>query len=285
MDETLFLTSDLLRAKGVAHGFSIRSGGVSQGPFASLNLSLAVGDEPAHVRENLLRLARAAGLAGADRLATAKQIHGDRFLLARHGDSRPVLEELFAPTEPNAAAVSGEQHKKSETQPAEIEADAIVSRTPGLAAAVRIADCTPILLWSAETRTGAAVHSGWRGAKLSISGRGVQALESYGAVASGIIAAIGPCIGRCCYAVSGELAQAFRAEFGPEVADDPEGSKAGTSPHLDLRACAAIALERRGVTAERIDQVGGCTSCEPERYYSHRRDAGRTGRHLAFIAP
>jgi YfiH family protein len=282
MDETLFLTSDLLRAKGVAHGFSIRSGGVSQGSFDSLNLSLAVGDDPAHVRENLLRLARAAGLSGADRLATAKQIHGDRFLLARRGDSRPVLGELFAPTEPNAAAVSGEQHKKSETQAAELEADAIVTRTPGLAAAVRVADCTPILLWSPETRTGAAVHSGWRGAKLSISGRGVQALESYGAVASGILAAIGPCIGRCCYAVSADLAHAFRAEFGPEVADDPLGAD---TPHLDLRACAAIALERRGVTAERIDQVAGCTSCEPERFYSHRRDAGRTGRHLAFISP
>jgi len=242
MDETLFLTSDLLRAKGVAHGFSIRSGGVSQGNFASLNLSLAVGDEPAHVRENLARLAKEAGLTGADRLATAKQIHGDRFLLARHGDSQLVLEELFAPTEPN----------------------------------------TPILLWSPETRTGAAVHSGWRGAKLSIAGRGVQALESYGAVASGIIAAIGPCIGRCCYAVSAGLAHAFRAEFGSEVADDPVGTD---TPHLDLRACAAIALERRGVTAERIDQVAGCTSCEPERFYSHRRDAGRTGRHLAFISP
>ena len=282
--ESLFITSPLLSAAKVLHGFSLRAGGVSSGPFASLNLSRAVGDEAAAVEENLRRLASAAGLAGSQYLIAAKQIHGDRVLLAREGNSSPALEELLASTEPGAAPVSGEKSAEQGVASAadDPEADAIVSLTPGLAAAVRVADCTPILLWSPGARAAAAVHSGWRGAKLGIAGRGVAALTSKGAVPSEIIAAIGPCIGRCCYAVSAELARAFRAQLGAEVADDPDQSP---EPHLDLRACAAIALLRAGVPAAQIDQVPGCTACAPDRFYSHRRDRGFTGRHLAFIAP
>jgi copper oxidase (laccase) domain-containing protein len=95
-----------------------------------------------------------------------------------------------------------------------------------------------------------------------------------------MLAAIGPCIGRCCYEVSPELAEAFRALFGPEAADDPAKS---LRPHLDLRSCVEQSLARAGVPAERIEQVGGCTSCDTGAYFSHRRDKGRTGRHLAFI--
>ena len=278
----LFLTSELLEKAGVPHGFTLRAGGASAGPFASLNLSRAVGDDAAAVEENLASLARATGLARANRLVAAKQVHRDRVLLARHGDAdpqaTPILEELFAPSEPEAGAVSGERGPAS----SDPEADAIATRTPGLAACVRVADCTPILLWSPSIRAGCAVHSGWRGARLSIAGRGVRALESLGAIPGETLAAIGPCIGRCCYEVSPQLAREFRAAFGPEAADDPE---IVAKPHLDLRRAAAVALERAGVKPENVDQVEGCTSCEPARFYSHRRDRGVTGRHLAFIFP
>ncbi len=276
---TLFVTSALLARAGVVHGFSLRTGGVSTGPFASLNVSRAVGDEREAVEENLRRLAQAAGRSGAQAFATAKQVHRDRLLLVRSSASRIEFDELFAASEPEAAQVSGEQSTRSEAEP---EADAILSRTPGLAAAVRVADCTPILLSAPDVRAGCAVHSGWRGARLSIASRGVQALASLGADRARILAAIGPCIGRCCYVVSAELALSFRAEFGAEVADDPARVEA---PHLDLRLCAAIALGRAGLGLAQIEQVGGCTSCDSENYFSHRRDQGRTGRHLAFIAP
>jgi hypothetical protein len=91
---------------------------------------------------------------------------------------------------------------------------------------------------------------------------------------------VGPCIGRCCYEVSAELASLFRQLFGPEAADDPASVP---KPHLDLRYCVQAALEHAGVPSERIEQVEGCTSCDASSFFSHRRDQGRTGRHLAFI--
>ena len=96
---------------------------------------------------------------------------------------------------------------------------------------------------------------------------------------SRMLAAVGPCIGRCCYEVSPELAASFRALFGDEAADDPARV---AKPHLDLRSVVDSALIAAGVRTERIERVGGCTSCDATAFFSHRRDRGRTGRHLAF---
>jgi YfiH family protein len=253
--ERLFVTSKLLTAAGVAHGFSVRTGGVSAGAFSSLNVSVSVGDTADAVRENTRRLAEAAGLGGD--FATAHQVHGDRVVAA---DGREVL----APTQPQEAG-----------------ADAVLALDPDVAVGVRVADCVPILLYDETTGAAAAVHSGWRGTRLSIAGRGVRALQhAAGAEPHRILAAIGPAIGRCCYEVSTELAAMFRQLFGPEAADDPART---AKPHLDLRFCVESALVQAGVLRERIEQVGGCTSCDIDAYFSHRRDKGRTGRHLAFI--
>ena len=255
MTERLFVTSRLLSAAGVAHGFSVRTGGVSAGAFASLNVSVSVGDLPEAVEENTRRLARAAGVRGG--FATAHQVHGDRVVAA---DGREVL----APTE---------------SQPE--GADAVLALERGVAAGVRVADCVPILLFDQDRGAAAAVHSGWRGTRLSIAARGVRALQhAAGADPGRLLAAIGPCIGRCCYEVSPELAASFRAQFGPEAADDPARVP---RPHLDLRFCVERSLREAGVPEERIEQVEGCTSCDIGAYFSHRRDKGRTGRHLAFI--
>jgi hypothetical protein len=110
----------------------------------------------------------------------------------------------------------------------------------------------------------------------------VRALQHVaGADPKTILAAVGPCIGRCCYEVSPDLADSFRALFGPDAADDPAKVD---RPRLDLRHCVAGALLSAGVPPFRIEQVGGCTSCDESDYFSHRRDRGRTGRHLAFVA-
>lgn len=249
----LFITSKLLSAEGVTHGFSVRTGGASLGPFSSLNLGLSVGDEEAAVRENHDRLRRAAGLAG--RIATGHQVHGDRVVDAR-------LREIFPATAPQQ----------------EEGADALLALAEG-AVGVRVADCVPVLLHAAGAV--AAVHSGWKGTRLEIAGRAVRALQhASGADPAEVLAAIGPCIGRCCYEVSQELAAVFRARFGPEAADDPARNP---KPHLDLRYCVEQSLLRAGVPEERIEQVEGCTSCDIDAWFSHRRDKGRTGRHLAFI--
>jgi polyphenol oxidase len=266
--ETLFLTSRLLAAEGVVHGFSLRGGGVSTGPLDSLNLGRGVGDDARTVEENLRRLAKEAGLPGPHAFASAYQVHGDRVVGA---STTGEMREIFAATE---AVQSDGSHG--------IEADAVIGLEPGVAASVRIADCVPILLFAPDQGIGAAVHSGWRGTRLSIAGRGVRALQhAAGADPRTILAAIGPCIGCCCYEVSADLADKFRAQFGAEAADDPAKTE---HPHLDLRFCVESALLAAGVPPERIEQVAGCTSCDRSAFFSHRRDQGRTGRHLAFVA-
>ncbi|HMC33589.1 MAG TPA: polyphenol oxidase family protein, partial [Myxococcales bacterium] len=163
-----------------------------------------------------------------------------------------------------------------------VRADAVIALEPGVAAAVRVADCVPVLLYAPDRGLAAAVHSGWRGARASIAGRGVRALQHVsGADPSRMLAAVGPCIGRCCYEVGKDLASLFRSLFGPGAADDPS---AVAKPHLDLRFCVESALRSAGVREERIEHAGGCTSCDISACFSHRRDRGTTGRHLAFVA-
>jgi polyphenol oxidase len=265
MTETLFVTSRLLAAEGVVHGFSVRRGGVSTGALESLNLGRGVGDEADAVEENLRRLAHAAGLPGPSAFASARQVHGDRVVGASRGGE---FREIFPATEA--------------PPPSATEADAVVALEPGIAAAVRVADCVPVLLFAPERGMGVAVHSGWRGTRLSIAARGVRALQHVsGADPKNILAAIGPSIGRCCYQVSSDLADLFRSLFGSDAADDP--SKVD-HPHLDLRRCVEGALLSAGVRPERIEQVAGCTSCDRSAFFSHRRDQGHTGRHIAFVA-
>jgi YfiH family protein len=265
MADRLFVTSRLLSAEGVVHGFSVRTGGVSQGAYSSLNLGRAVGDDPKAVDENLRRLANAAGLKSPEAFASANQVHGNRVL----GATSDGLREVFPATSAREPAGA-------------TEADVVLALEPGIAAAVRVADCVPILLFAPDLGVAAAVHSGWRGAKLSVAARGVRALQHVtGADPSLLLAAVGPCIGRCCYEVGADLAAGFRALFGPEAADDPEKVP---RPHLDLRFCVESALRSAGVRTERIEHSGGCTSCDIGACFSHRRDHGTTGRHLAFVA-
>ena len=241
----LFLRSGLL---AVRHGFSLRQGGVSVAPYASLNVSEGLGDSREHVRENIRRLAAEAGCL-VEELATVRQVHGDRVVRAAPG--------------------------------AESEGDAVwTDATLGGWVGVKSADCVPVLLSSADGRAVAAVHSGWRGTALRVAARAVETLVEQGAPASSMCAAVGPCIQACCYEVGPELAERFRAEFGSAVVRD-----GGVRPHLDLAAAVRATLLSAGLLPHNVELQPACTACDASRFYSHRRDAGVTGRHLAFIAP
>jgi YfiH family protein len=228
------------------HGFTTRSGGASRPPWDAANLGGAVGDDPAAVAENWGLLERATGL----RFARVRQVHGARVIRA---------------TAPGA--------------PAE-EADAVVSVRPGVAACVSVADCVPILLADPASGAVAAVHAGWRGTLARAAREGVRALAAEGADPGRLLAAIGPSIGPCCYEVSPDLAARFAGELGPEVVVARDGA-----PRLDLWRANARVLEQSGVRAERVDVLRRCTACERDRFFSHRRDAGRTGRQVGYIAP
>ncbi len=228
------------------HGFTTRRGGVSRSPFESLNLGGSVGDEPASVAVNWQRLRERTGLV----FARVRQVHGCR---------------VFQATAP--------------ADPAE-EADAVVSARPGLAACVSVADCVPVLVADPRSGTVAAVHAGWRGTLARAAAHGVAALvKDFGARPAELLAAVGPSIGPCCYEVSPDLAARFRDALGAGTVRD------GERPRLDLWRANVAVLGGAGVAAERIEVLARCTACERERFFSHRRDAGRTGRQVAFIAP
>ncbi len=231
---------------GFAHGFTTRSGGASRPPFDTLNLGGKVGDDAGLVRENWRRLQAATGLS----FARVHQVHGARAV------------RIDSPSDPVE------------------EADAVVSRTQGVAACVSVADCVPILVADPESGAVAAVHSGWRGTLARAAAAGVAALSrETGAPPGRLLASVGPSIGPCCYEVSKDLAARFAEEFGPGVVRDPR------APRLDLWSANAMALRAAGVPPGRVEVLARCTACERDVFFSHRRDAGRTGRQVAFIAP
>jgi YfiH family protein len=239
------LSSALLA--GFPHGFSTRRGGVSGSHFRSLNLGGGVGDEEAAVAANWEALSLATGLA----FARVRQVHGTGVLVAR-GACGP-----------------------------EEEADAVISLRPGIAACVSIADCAPILIGDPRSGAVAAVHAGWRGTLAHVAARAVEALvREVGAQPGDLLAAIGPAIGPCCYEVSPELARAFRDDMGAQVVGRADGG-----PSVDLWLANEIVLRKAGLARERIECLGRCTACEPEVFFSHRRDRGRTGRQVGFVAP
>lgn len=239
-----WLTARLLAA--FPHGFTTREGGSSRGPYRSLNLSSTVGDDPERVEENWERLRRVTGLA----FARVRQVHGCRVVEAGAG-----------------------------TSPVE-EADAVTTAVPGVAACVSVADCVPVLLADPRSGAVAAVHAGWRGTLDRAAREGVRALiERHGARPSDLLAAIGPSIGPCCFEVSRDLAVRFRDEIGPTT-----GNPRNHGSRADLWLANERVLREAGVSPRRVEVLARCTSCEEGLFFSHRRDEGRTGRQVAFIA-
>lgn len=232
---------------GFPHGFTTRRGGVSDAPFDSLNLGGRVGDEPERVAENWRRLEMETRLG----FARVTQVHGSRVV------------RLDEPSQPL------------------FEADAVLTVKPGLAATVAVADCVPVLIADPDSGAVAAVHAGWRGTLARAVREAVLAIHSEtGTAPARLLAVVGPSIGPCCYEVSLDLAEKFELEFGAEVVRSSEGK-----PRVDLWAANRKALAEAGLKGERIELLARCTSCERTLFFSHRRDEGRTGRQVAFIAP
>ncbi|MHB8468551.1 MAG: polyphenol oxidase family protein [Gaiellaceae bacterium] len=225
--------------------FTTRLGGVSEGPFAALNLGILTDDDPARVVENRGRLC-ATVEADPDAATMAWQRHG----------------ATVARAEPRGIVTPGTVFG---------HCDGLWSDEPGRAMLLLTADCMPI---GVARRTGAPalaiLHVGWRGLLAGIVASGARALG-----ARGLVAAIGPSIGPCCYEVGEEVAEPFREAFGADVV---RGGK------LDLWTSAERALRAAGV--EEVERLDLCTACHPERFFSHRRDEGRTGRQgvIAYVA-
>jgi len=236
---------------GATAAFTTRLGGMSEAPFDALNLGTITDDAGEAVITNRKRLAGALGFA-SDRIAVAHQVHGAELL--SHPDPTS-LRCSFASYESD-----GEQRRPEEDEIP--KADGHVITAAGAAALVFVADCVPVAL--AGPGGVAMLHCGWRGLAAGIVAEGVGAIGATDA-------AIGPSIGRCCYEVGEEVLAAFE-RLGEGIARDRR---------LDLPEVARRLLSEAGV--ERIEVSGLCTSCEPELFFSHRRDRGRTGRQAGLV--
>jgi hypothetical protein len=223
--------------------FSTRLGGVSEGPYASLNLGILTDDDPECVVSNRRRLADGLGV-DAETATMAWQVHGADVVRA---DGRGIVRP-------------GTELERC---------DGLWTDEPGRGLMLLTADCLPVALARANGTPGLAVlHVGWRGLLAGIVAAGARALGG-----GSLRAAIGPGIGPCCYEVGGEVATPFRERFGGDVV---------TGRTLDLAE--ATERELRAAGAEVVEQIGLCTSCEEELFFSHRRDRGVTGRQGVLAA-
>jgi len=160
--------------------------------------------------------------------------------------------------------------------------DGILTDEPGILLGVQTADCIPVLLADRKRRAVAAIHAGWRGTVERIVEDGVERMRrEFGCLPEDLIAAIGPGIGACCYAVGEEVLSGFTAQFA--YAEELFSEVEGPALHLDLVEANRRQLLAAGLGPESISVVGGCTSCQPEMFFSHRASKGHAGRMMAVI--
>ena len=249
------LASPLLSAiPGLRHAFFTRGGGVSEGFYGSLNGGLGSDDDPGHIAENRRRMAERMGVAPANFLS-AWQIHS-----------------------PDAVVATGPWPGERP------RADAIVTRTEGLALGVTAADCGPILFVDPNARVIGAAHAGWKGALTGVLESTVEAMEKLGAERGGIVAAIGPLIRQHSYEVGNEFVERFIEADADNAGFFLPAARAGHAM-FDLAGFIRMRLENAGVLM--IDDIGIDTYSD-ERFYSYRRSVHRQepdyGRHVHAIA-
>jgi hypothetical protein len=249
----IFEATLLQSERGVVHGYFSRRGGISPEPWGSLNLGGSVGDDPLRVAENRRRAISALGRNPAS-VYDVFQVHG-----------REVIQ-AHAPRPPD--------------QP-HLRADAIITDRPEVTLLMRFADCVPVLLYDPICRAVGIAHAGWQGTVLETPAAALQAMgAAFGTRPEDVLASIGPSIGAHHYPVGEEVARRVREVFGQD-ADTLLNHQNGGSPCFDLWAANALSLTRWGV--RRVDLGGLCTACDLDHWYSHRAEAGKTGRFGAAI--
>ncbi|HEX3660737.1 MAG TPA: peptidoglycan editing factor PgeF [Acidobacteriaceae bacterium] len=280
---------EIVRAAGwqeipwLVHGFSTRTGGATHAyrpeqRAAELNLGFTQSDARENVLENRRRFLEALGAPEA-RLVTLRQIHSSLVRRVKRADAERV------------PAWKG---------------DGMMTDEPGALLAIQTADCIPVLVADTKRRAVAAFHAGWRGTLKRIVEAGVNRMRlEFGSRPENLVAAIGPGIGVCCYAVGEEVRSEFSSQFAyasdlfHEVSDSdpvrerypllfltaraPGHSNLGPSLHLDLMEANRRQLLDAGLRADAITVTGDCTRCQNNRYFSYRAEQGFTGRMLSVV--
>lgn len=239
---------------GIPHGFLGRTGGVSRGLVAGLNVGLGSGDDPVHIAENRRRAA--AAVAPGARLATVYQVH-------------------------SAHCVTVTEPWPDDERP---HADALVTDRPGLVLGILTADCAPVLFADREAGVVGAAHAGWKGAIAGVTDATVAAMERLGAERSRIVATVGPCIAAQSY----EVDESFRDRFREGSEENAAFFRPGAPGHwqFDLEAYVVHRLREAGV--RRAIGLGLDTYAAPQRFFSFRRATHNAepsyGRQISLIA-
>ena len=252
-NDLIIVQSHLLNDLGVINGFTMRMGGVSQPPYAELNMAFHTGDNPDDVRENRQKVAKALGIK-VSAMVAAEQVHGANayVVTAKDAGCGSLSSTLAIP-----------------------HTDIMLTNTDGIVLTSFYADCVPILLADPVQRVVASAHAGWRGTRLHVGAVALRAMhEHFASDPADVRVVIGPAIGPCCYQVSQQMADDFMHEFGADVA---------LGRQLDLRLANKRSLECAGVPSSHIHSAPWCTSCQHELFFSHRASDGVTGRFAALI--
>jgi YfiH family protein len=252
MDLTHLKVPQWENCTGLLHGFMGRRGGKSIGPYAGLNVSYRVGDDPKGVSQNVCDMKLAAGIHDG-RIVTMKQVHGDEIVEVKDKS----LKEAG-------------------------EADGMVTGEKDIYLGVLTADCVPMLFVAPKQKLAAAVHAGWRGTMAGIGDKTVRLFKDrYDVDAHELEVALGPSIGACCYEVQDDVAKPLMKKWG-KLTTPSIAVKEGKS-FVNLRRLNRDILRAAGVPGNKLFQVGPCTGCAADEFYSYRRQRSETGRQMSFI--
>jgi YfiH family protein len=244
----------------LVHGFSTRAGGrtTAYGAAGELNLGFTAEDSRQIVAANRELLLAHLGTDAASGMVGLHQTHSS---VVHRVDQSDVLGLASTPM---------------------LEGDGLMTDAPGVLLGVLTADCVPVLVVDTRRRVVAAFHAGWRGTLQQIVEQGVTRMrDEFGSAPGELLAAVGPAIGGCCYAVGAELRDQFEGRFayGAELFFVNEEAEI----RLDLAEANRRQLLEAGLDDAVIRMTGTCTSCQTARFFSHRAEHGRTGRMMAVV--
>jgi YfiH family protein len=254
VDSLRYLTFEIF-PKNVIHAVFTRQGGFSPEPWKSLNVGGTVGDERQRVRENRYRSFAAIGRE-RESLFDVWQVHSADVVIANA--PHPRLND-----------------------PPEFKADAMLTDNPSVTLFMRFADCTPILLYDPVRKVVGVVHAGWLGTVRHAAGQTVKNMQAaFGSRPADILAAIGPSIGPDHYEVGPDVIERVHYSFGQDA--ETLLLRRNGQTHFDLWKANQLSLEYAGL--RQVEVAGLCTACNPDDWYSHRAERGKTGRFGVLIA-
>lgn len=250
-----YLTFPKLEKRGVVHGFSTRLGGVSEGIFASMNLSYQRGDKKEAVDENYRRIGKVIGFE-PEQLVFSNQVHDTKIKIVTKEDCQKVMTGM----------------------------DGLMTDEEGICLVTLYADCVPLFFYDPVKEVVAISHSGWKGTRHRMGKVTIEKMkEVYGSRAEDIIVAIGPSICQDCYEISEDVAMEFKEEFPAQWYHAFMIEKGNGKYQLDLWKVNELILLEAGIQKEHLDITDVCTCCNPDLLFSHRASKGKRGNLAGFI--